>query len=141
LRCGERRGANRNPEPGRQSAQVVMTEPLSNGHDKSEEIIILHDAVDVAGVAPMHTGSVVLQQQLVAVQYAASQSERPLKHSRKMLCAVSLTLTRRMTFSGQPRLHARFAGLRFICLSGDSYDSKVSRRTLPNLRARISLTS
>jgi hypothetical protein len=51
-----------------------MTEPLSNGHDKSEEIIV---AVDVAGVAPMHTGSVVLQQQLVAVQYAASrQSER-----------------------------------------------------------------
>src|SRR5262249_18210473 len=40
-----------------------MSEPLSNGHDKSEEIIILHDAVDVAGVAPMHTGSVVLQQQ------------------------------------------------------------------------------
>jgi hypothetical protein len=51
-----------------------MTERLSNGHDKSEEIIV---AVDVAGVAPMHTGSIVMQQQIAIIQTAvARQSER-----------------------------------------------------------------
>jgi hypothetical protein len=49
-----------------------MTEPLANGHDKGEEIIILHDAVDVAG-GTMSTGSIIMQEQIRAVQIGAAR--------------------------------------------------------------------
>jgi hypothetical protein len=50
-----------------------MTEPLSNGHDKGEEIIILHDAVDVVAGGTMSTGSIIMQEQIRAVQIGAAR--------------------------------------------------------------------
>src|SRR5262245_47015741 len=45
--------------------------PLTNGHDKSETIL-LHEAVELAGVAPMHAGSIALQGLIEAMQAAAA---------------------------------------------------------------------
>src|SRR5262245_31804638 len=59
-----------------------MSEPLQNGHDKSEEIIILHDAVDVAGDTTS-TGTVVMQEQLRAVQIGAAR--RGERHTIEVL--------------------------------------------------------
>ena len=44
-----------------------MSEPLTNGHDKGEEIILLPDAVDVA------EGSAVLQGQINVIQTAVAR--------------------------------------------------------------------
>jgi hypothetical protein len=88
-----------------------MTEPLSNGHDDTAaEIISLCDAVDVAGGA-MSAGSVVLKEQLRAVQIGAA------RHSERMTVeALAQDSVRRLAEAYQANNWQRAAEiLREIC--------------------------
>ena len=50
-----------------------MSAPQANGHDKAAGLITVCEAIEIAGVVPMHTGSMILQDQIAALQEAAAR--------------------------------------------------------------------